>query len=245
MKAYKFIYKFWTNSTRMSDDPLRIIIFMDSRGKGMEEELRKCIANRDKGKRKLFITLKYFRGATIQRLALQAQRLLLRRSQGYNWAPHDIIYIAGGINELTQLIASRYVEPVFKDYGHMITVMTDRFIQTRDTVQTFGRMTVICELVGMDINTYNGTQGKYNEEQEVITKGIPLLNNTINCINRDLNAKGPWLGDTIHTVVHGRMSTRYGMLADGLHIRDRLKSKWAKLFIASIDKNAPRTVTGW
>ena len=47
-------------------------------------------------------------------------------------------------------------------------------------MQTFGRMTVICELVGMDINTYNGTQDKYNEEQEVITKGIPLLNNTIN-----------------------------------------------------------------
>ena len=53
--------------------------------------------------------------------------------------------------------------------------------------------------------------------QNVINEGLPLLNVAINSINMNTNVKGPWLTDTVHSLINGRRVHKYKRLHARIH----------------------------
>ena len=203
----------------------------------MAGEIRRNLHIRPEGSIPVDVTVRWYRGATLKRITQSAMREVDYKNRRNGWNKYDLIYMLGGVNDLTSLLAPGYVTPVFKDYESLLCTMSDRFEEARNVLRQYGEMIILGELVGIDLNRYNRTSGKYQSEQLIINRGVPMLNNTLNCMNRDMDAKSPWLGDTIHTRTHGRLTMRYGLLKDGVHAVPTLKTRWAKLIIHSFNKN--------
>ena len=131
--------------------------------------------------------------------------------------------------------SSNKVVPAYKDYETMLEEFTDKVVFARSVLQDYADKVIICHLLGMD--RYNGTEGEYQLEQELINKGIPMLNNTIDLINYETAVKSPYLQETLHSRIRSKLLMRYGFLYDGLHARDCLKLKWSRLFVKSLFQN--------
>ena len=73
--------------------------------------------------------------------------------------------------------------------------------------------------------------------QQVINQAIPLLNHSINSINTDINCVSPWLGATLHSIIHHKPSHKFKRLRDGLHPTEEMTQIWSDCFVEAILKN--------
>ena len=94
--------------------------------------------------------------------------------------------------------------------------MFSKFEKARDKLQKMAHRPVICQLVDIDIYAYNKGSGNMQvESQNAINWGIPHLNRAIKSLNRDLECISPWIGSSMHAMIHHRYH-KYLRLRDGL-----------------------------
>ena len=96
---------------------------------------------------------------------------------------------------------------------------------------------IICQLVGLNFDNYNKLKDDQIVNQKVIEEAITHLNRAINSLNKDVEAISPWLGVTVHSVIHKRIHHKYLRLEDGLHPTIELRKIWIKCFVNAILKN--------
>ena len=172
-------------------------------------------------------------GATIARIANTV-------CQDMHGRTVDFLFIAAGINDLSIKHPTGLVQPRYTDVPVLVEVLCDKFITLRQQVSQHTRNTVICQLVGADFDAYNASRGiftDFNLQLTVINEAVPILNNTITCLNRERNLVSPWLQGSVHCFENKRMIHKYARLADGLHPTDITKRIWAKAFAKAIKTN--------
>ena len=69
---------------------------------------------------------------------------------------------------------------------------------------------VISQIVGINIDQYNDDheEGRWFYQQEVINQAMPLLANTVNCINRENELYSPWITNTVHDFLNHKLYNR-------------------------------------
>ena len=117
-------------------------------------------------------------------------------------------------------------------------IMTDRLHYLKYAITALGIRSVYCELIGIDYNTYNGTQGLNTLQQDIINQAIPHLNSVIVNINEDTCMVTPWIQKTIHVPKgNGKRKPRYNRLRDGLHPLPLTAGFWSFYIVEAIIKN--------
>ena len=66
---------------------------------------------------------------------------------------------------------------------------------------------------------------------------MPILNRAINSLNTDVDVVSPWLGATVHAIIHHHLHHKYLGLGDGLHPTEELRAIWVNSFVSTILKN--------
>ena len=211
-----------------------ILVLVDSRGAGLEDRIKKDMQTRHPNLQiKINVTVRTLGGACID-------NILKRADERFPDTKHyDIIFVSVGVNNLTNKVPGGNVEPVFDNTPELVETLTDMFTQLKLNLKPRATKVVICQLVGIDFHRYNDfkDEGLWYYQQETLNKSMLVLAHTINFINRADNVTGPWLTGTVHDYVNHKQYNRYAKLKDGLHPRNELKSKWAKLFTDSFLKN--------
>ena len=109
----------------------------------------------------------------------------------------------------------------------------------RKTLSKYVSKFVLCHVIGLIIHVYNKTpdeNGTYTM-QHVVDEGIPLLNIAIDSINMNYHVKGPWLSDTIHSLINGKRVHKYKRLPDGIHPDEITCKLWARKIVKSFETN--------
>ena len=98
---------------------------------------------------------------------------------------------------------------------------------------------IICHVLGLNICVYNKVDlsSESAQMQSVIDEGLPLLNAAIDSINMNNGVKGPWLTDTIHSLINGKRVHKNKRLPDGIHPDEVTCKLWAKKIVKAIESN--------
>ena len=183
----------------MATQSKRVVLFTDSRGLNMaiplNEQASKVDLNVD-------IRVEKLGGATIEKMLPIAEKYLSE-------TPVDQAYFFIGVNNLTEKHVNRKVTGLFTDPTDLVEIMEQKLDIIMKTLQKLVPKLIICHVIGLDINVYNKTIGNTDTVgmQTVINEGLPLLNAAIDSINMNANVKGPWLTDTIHSLIMAREYT--------------------------------------
>lgn len=207
----------------------RVVIIADSRGVGLQSEFD--LLN-DKGYE---IKVLVYKGRGMSQAVREATNKLI-------WMRPDQIIILAGICDITRKdrdtklvslqdgsvdVALERLENSMKEIEHHLTTR----LTERPYTLTFSPVT------GMDIARYNG-QDTTHEEQETLNEIIGGINQIITAHNKANRVITPWIASEIHyNKKGGRKKTRYYKLAaDGLHLSDAIKERWAGILYTAIVK---------
>ena len=210
-----------------------ILLLADSRGYDFERFLNNALYQM--GHRNIIVTVKAVGGARFHTLYEELH------TEIQNGRTYSLVMVMAGVCYLTNKHLNGMVTPIYTEVGQLLEVMTDRLHKLYNEVTGLGHRIVFCEMVGLDINVYNGTVGCYNIQQEVINQGLPHLNNIIVCLNEEHGLITPWLQKTVHPLKNdGSRGTKYQRLRDGLHLLTTTADYWigflAHACVANIDK---------
>ena len=103
--------------------------------------------------------------------------------------------------------------------------------------------TVLCPIIGIDLNRYNHQQGDYtlfgnvHPQQKLLNDVVVEINRLVTSINERNRVVTPWLAREVHHRCKGRYRHYYQKLADGCHLTDDLRVTWSQLLIEAVDKN--------
>ena len=150
---------------------------------------------------------------------------------------YDYLYVFVGVNNLSEKHESGKVTCVYDDVGHLVENMYDRFFWARNYLFRYSYRPVICQLMGLSLDKYNKTTDDQIYGQTVINQAIPVLNRAINATNTDIGCVSPWLGVTVHSIIHHKYTHKYKRLRDGLHPTVEMTHIWADCFVQAILKN--------
>ena len=208
----------------------RILILGDSRCKQMCSDIRKGLSERGPD---IPIWLEIVHKGGLDVLGLLN---LLEEDYIPSHGKYDFIYFFGGVNNLSELHSTGRITAVYDDVGHLVDNMFTKLEFARNELFKYAHRPIICQLVGLNFDKFNKTQHDQILNQKVLDEAIPLLNHAINSLNTDVEAVSPWLGATVHSVIHRRYHHKYLRLGDGLHPTEELKQIWIKNFINAILK---------
>ena len=110
----------------------------------------------------------------------------------------DIIYTFVGVNNLSSKRWNGKVAPNFNNVPEIVESLTDGYTQLKSELKTRTNQVVVCQIVGLDIDMYNGynDEGYWYYQQKGINEALPMLAHTVNFINRSDAVKGPWITKT-------------------------------------------------
>ena len=147
-----------------------------------------------------------------------------------------ILFHIVGVNNLTDKVGTRKVEPVYDNIPDLMNDLTDKFTKLKSDLKRRCDFIIISQIVEIDIDTYNKNvnQGRWYYQQQELNRAMPLLAHTVNLINQAENVIGPWVTGTVHNYVNHKLYNRYAKLKDGLHPTDYTKEAWAKKFAQAI-----------
>ena len=148
----------------------------------------------------------------------------------------DFIYVMAGVTDLFTMNQGRAVAK-YESVGDLVDEMTDKYYALRNKLFKFALRPVMCLLVGIDLDKFNNEKYTQYREQTVINESIYHLNRAIQSINTDCDAVGPWLGQTVHAVIHHKLHHKYRKLPDGLNPDQTTLKEWAKIVVKTIVKN--------
>ena len=181
---------------------------------------------------KVDIDIEMLRGATIEVMVPKAKKYLRE-------CHVDQAYFFVGVNNLTEKHTNGKVTGIFTDSANLVEIMEQKLDCAMDTLKQFVPKMIICHVIGIDISVYNKTTKTSDTAsmQQVIDDGLPLLNAAIDSINMNSNVKGPWLTDTVHSLINGQRVHKYKRLPDGIHPDEATCKIWAKKIIKAIENN--------
>ena len=178
------------------------------------------------------VTVEYKGGATIESMVEIAEKILSEQR-------FDQAYLFVGVNNLTEKHSTGRVTARFDDQANLIEIMEQKLDNARHTLGKYTSKFIACHVIGINIATYNKatTPTDYEEMQTTIDKALPILNAAIDAQNMAENVIGPWLCDTIHSNINGRLVQKYKRLPDGVHPDELTRALWAKKFAKAIKSN--------
>ena len=206
-----------------------IVFFTDSRGQNMLKPLKDGIK---KANLPINIHVEYLRGATIETLTEKAEDFL-------NNTQMDQAYFFAGVNNLTDKHTNSKVTGKFTEVSNLVEILEDKLDTTRKTLSKYVSKFVLCHVIGLDLHVYNKNQDRSatKEMQNIIDEGLPLINIAIDSINMNSQVKGPWLTDTIHSLINGKRVHKYKRLPDGIHPDKTTCELWARKLVRSFEEN--------
>ena len=209
----------------------KILIVSDSRGADMENKIRRGLSIHGPN---IPIQLDYIQkgGLTVESMISLLDQQIKPENGLY-----DYVYIFVGVNNLSYKHQTGKVTAVYDDIGHLIDHMFDRLYSARNYLFKFSLRPVICQLVGIFLDKYNKTDCDQIYGQSVINQAVPMLNHAINSLNTDIGCVSPWLGATVHAVIHKKYCHKHMRLGDGLHPTEETTELWSKCFVHAIFKN--------
>ena len=213
----------------MVETARKIIILADSRGQFLLESLNKEL---EKEGINTQLTVEHKGGATIESMTEIAETLLSK--QRFNQ-----VYFFVGVNNLTEKHSNGRVTGRFDDHANLIEIMEQKMDNARRSLGKYTNKFIACHILGIDIATYNKATNPndYHQMQTIINTALPTLNAAIDAQNMASNTIGPWLSDTIHSNINGRLVHKYKRLPDGIHPDEITRALWAKKFVKAIENN--------
>ena len=186
----------------------------------------------EKAKLPIKIHVEFVRGATIESLTEKAEDYLKvnRTDQAYFFAE---------VNNLTDKHMNGRVTGKYTETSNLIEILEDKLDNARTVLSKYVSKFILCHVIGLDIRTYNkdSNESDTSEMQKVIDDGIPPLNIAIDSINMNHQVKGPWLTDTIHSLINGKRVHKYKRLPDGIHPDETTCELWSKKIVKSFETN--------
>ena len=201
-------------------------IFIDSRGTDLYELI--------KAKRPAeFIGVWRKSGATLGDLVQLASKHLLSY-------PYDIVYVVGGVNDIT----TKYKRSgkIAFEWSPPELIMQHLTAQLKTADDALSRdfpasKVVFCTLVGLELALVVNSHPVSQLQQLAVNEAVFDFNNEVFKINKRRGTFSPSLHRTIHRTKNGRRMCYYEHLEDGLHLSDSIKAKWAAEFTKAASRN--------
>ena len=150
----------------------------------------------------------------------------------------DLLYFAGGVNDLSNKIGWRHITPVFGDEQKLTTCITNLLEEAKAKLSVITRKVIICDLIGLSYKEYNVNGEEFQARQQTVNNGVVNVNNNIDKLNNTEGLMGVKWSYHVHKLRHGRRGHRYAnTLSDGIHFTDESKAKFVKYLTATFYHN--------
>ena len=203
------------------------IVFMDSRGDGLQELIDSANNTGE------HFEVDFLRGATFGDLVDKVDAYLPTH-------PFDVIYLAGGVNDITtknrqtNLISYRWGQgDDLKNYLVKILKSANAHLKKNHPASKI----VFCPLPGSELSRIVSEHKTSEEDQQAVEEAIWEFNSVVFEINAERGTVCPSLHHQIHRFCKGTRRAYYHHLADGIHLTQNLREKWAKQFIKVMTHN--------
>ena len=201
------------------------IIMFDSRGDRLQSKIENI------NKSGVRVEAWFFRGANYQRLQNEA-------SYYAKYNPFDMIYIVGGVNELTtkDQHTGKYYFP-WNDYQELENHMFER----ADTVKSYlekehpATQFVLCPMMGM--NLYECIGDRDMNHQKMVDNVTWSFNELVRSFYKDRHIYVPDFARPVHRQFGEERKDMYYHLRDGLHLTNEALEKWAAIASKVAEKN--------
>ena len=201
------------------------VIMFDSRGDRLQAKIEKI------NKSDIPIEAWFFGGANYKRLQDEADYYA-------KFHPFDIIYIVGGVNELTtkdQYTGKYYFK--WKDYQELENHMFERITSVKNHLEKEHPATqfILCPMMGINLSVYNKD---FNvQHQEMVDNVTWSFNELIRSIYKETNLYVPDFSRPVHRQFGNNRRNMYHHLRDGLHLNNEALDKWANIAVKVAEKN--------
>ena len=206
-------------------DRRKHVLFIDSRGSLLQEALSAA------GVRKTDFLIKHFPGAKIQ--------ALIREMDEYaKQFPFDVLYLAGGINNVT--VKCKITKVVTFEW-QSVSALSNFLITTMKKALKYLRREhpatkiVISSIPGVDLQYV--VPCPTDRDQEIVTESIWNFNVEVRAVNKELGHYHPRLERPVHRLTNGTRRNYYHHLDDGLHSSAFMVTKWVQELIKSMGHN--------
>ena len=206
-------------------DRRKHVLFIDSRGSLLQAMLKKV------GVKKSDFLVKPSPGAKFQTLIRDADDYAKKY-------PFDVIYIAGGINNVT--VKCKITKVVTFEWQSE-DALSEFLISTLKKAAAFFKRehpatkVVFCSIPGVLLEFV--TPCPTEKDQEIVTNSIWSFNTAVRAINKELDHYHPRLERPIHRVTAGMKKNYYHHLSDGLHPTDFTLAKWSQELVKAMGHN--------
>ena len=210
-------------------DTVRILLLADSRGRNLLPKIRRKLNYPDIPNIELEILFKP--GGKFETL------VWCMSNNRTKYDKYNFLYVLAGANHLSIKSKSGRITARFDDVWHLVDRMTDLLEVTKYNLSQYADKVILCQLVGIHLNMYNGDKNLQTYSQEVIDQAMPHVNHCINLINRETEVVSPWLMSTVHSIIHHKLHNKYLRLREGIHPTETTIELWADLFAKAMLKN--------
>jgi hypothetical protein len=241
------------------------ILLCTSRGRSIEPLLKPITDNGIENR------VAYFTGASINRLANEAESMLIDSNLRN---PNTHFYVIAGIPDLTQKISDKnnqYEEVIFREQPEIAAQRVIRlYHRLIDRITTLNASVIICPIIPSSIKKWNFTRlhqkktlylefpNYYSTWQTNLQMSITLANKQITEINRLNNLCTPFITRPVIKAIAAdtKYKFSYFHLPDGVHLDYQLSQKVIKKLEPALEKKtdrkkinlrhpSPRLVTSW
>ena len=206
-------------------DKRKHILFTDSRGSLLEETLKKV------GVKKTDFEIRASPGAKIQHLIRNADEYAKQ-------FPFDVIYISGGINnvttkcKVTKIVTFEWLsESALSKF--LITTMENGLYHLQK--EHPATKIIFCSIPSVFLEYV--VPCPTEDQQEIATNSIWNFNVAVRATNKKLGHYHPRLERPVHRMIAGNRKNYYHHLSDGLHPSQFMLAKWAQELIKSMGHN--------
>ena len=199
----------------------------DSRGIGVLEHIQRLNKSGE------CFDLQAYKGATFRDLIGIAEGYLPKHD-------FDVIYIAGGANDITY--KDKKTNMIHYRWGsgedlktHLVSILHEA--DKKLTKNFPASRIVFCPLVGSELERVVNAHPIEPSDQEAVEEAVWEFNTQVFKINNRRGMRCPSLHHQVHRFCKGKRGAYYFHLVDGLHLNEDLKTKWAKSFLKAMAHN--------
>lgn len=205
-----------------------ILLAGDSRLRGMDQHMRRALD--EVRAYAMAVECIVVPGGEIAGVA----RAVRMRSQR---AHYDRIFFFAGVCDMMIKRSARNLVPHFASVDDMVLYMGESYAAAQQVLLGLSDSPVMCEIVGLDIATYNVKGRTYPFYQDFVNEAVPIINRQLNALNASIETmpRAPYLASYIHKTRRGKLTHRYDLaLNDGLHFTEYYKQRIARALTGSI-----------
>ena len=203
----------------MARAKFEIMVVGDSRLTDMDRRITNTIVKQNM--KDINVTVRAYSGKNINGITDETIR-------EFKTSKFDLLYFAGGVNDLSRKISWRHIEPDFDNVSTLTNHMSDLLKGAKDKLSVIALKVILCDLVGLSYKNYNINGQDFPQHQQTVNTSIININNRIDEINNQDLLTGVKWSFHIHKLRHGRRGHRYANnMSDGLHFTDDTKDKFA------------------